>query len=497
MILAALILLPLFAGALAWMAERAGRDWPRRIALAALAAEFVLILVPMLQPTQTASPGPWWITLEYPWIPRFGISFKLALDGLSALLVLLTATLGLAAIVSSWNEIRERSGFYYFNLLWTIAGVVGVFLALDLFLFFFLWEVMLIPMYFIIAIWGHEQKVHAAFKFFIFTQGGGLLMLLSIVGLVLVHGSATGTYTFDYMELLGTDLDPRVGFWLMLGFFLAFTVKLPMVPLHTWLPDAHTQAPTGGSVLLAGILLKTGAYGLLRFAVPLFPEASFSFAPIAMALGVVGILYGAVLAYAQHDLKRLVAYTSVSHMGFVLLGIYAWTPLALQGVIMEMIAHGFSTGALFMIAGAVQHRLHTRDLRKMGGLWSNAPRLGAIALFFAVASLGLPGLANFVAEFLVLLGAFQVDRTMAVIAALGLIGAAVYSLILVQRAFHGPREIEGPVRDLGPLDLAAFAAMIVILVWLGVMPQPVFDTFAPTLDTLAHLTGGFAPPPPP
>ncbi len=254
------------------------------------------------------------------------------------------------SVACSWTEIRKRDGFFYFNLLWTLAGAVGVFLALDLFLFFFFWELMLVPMYFLIAIWGHENRLYASIKFFIFAQGSGLFMLVAILALVFVHYRSTGVLTFDYFDLLNTAMSPSTELWIMLGFFIAFAVKTPIVPFHTWLPDAHTEAPTAGSVILAGVLLKTGAYGLLRFVVPLFPEAAAHFAPVAMALGATGVLYGAFLAFAQTDFKRLVAYTSVSHLGFAVLGIFAWNPWSLGGAVMQMIAHGISTGALFVIA---------------------------------------------------------------------------------------------------------------------------------------------------
>src|SRR5687768_1493860 len=254
-----------------------------------------------------------------PWIQPFGISFHMALDGLSLLMLVLTFFLGIFAVLISWKEIQYRVGFFHFNLLWVLAGITGVFITMDLFLFYFFWEVMLIPMYFLIGIWGHENRRYAAYKFFIFTQASGLMMLLAILGLYFLHGSNTGTYSFDYFDLLGTVLEPSTERWLMLGFFVAFVVKLPIVPFHTWLPDAHSQAPTAGSLILAGLLLKTGAYGLIRFVVPLFPDASRDIAPIAMLFGVIGIIYGAMLAYSQTDFKRLVAYTSVSHMGFVML----------------------------------------------------------------------------------------------------------------------------------------------------------------------------------
>ena len=312
-------------------------------------------------------------------------------------------------------------------------------------------------------------------------------MLLAILVLAILHHNATGIYSFSYFDLLATPIESGMAHWLMLGFFIAFVVKLPGFPFHTWLPDAHTQAPTAGSVILAGILLKTGAYGLIRFTVPLFPEAALDFAPTAMFLGVAGVIYGAVLAFSQSDFKRLVAYSSVSHMGFVLLGVFAWNSLALQGAVMQMVAHGFSTAALFMIAGALQQRLHTRDMSKMGGLWHHMPRMGAVALFFALASLGMPGVGNFVAEFLVLLGLFAVNPWMTAAAALGLITAAVYSLIMMQRAFYGKPDTDLVVTDFAWLEMTAMAIMIVALVWLGLYPQPVFDMVQPVLDSLSNV----------
>jgi NADH-quinone oxidoreductase subunit M len=344
-------------------------------------------------------------------------------------------------------------------------------------------------MYFLIALWGHEERGPAALKFFIFTQGSGLLLLLGILGLVFLHHGATGTWTFDYFALRTTPPMGDAGFWAMLGLFAAFAVKLPVVPVHTWLPDAHTQAPTAGSVLLAGILLKTGAYGLLRFAIPLFPEASFAFAPVALGLGVASILYGAFQAFAQDDFKRLVAYSSISHLGFVLVGLYAWNTWALQGALMQMVAHGLSTGALFMVAGLLQERLHTRSMAAMGGLWGAVPRLSAFTLVFVVASLGLPGLANFVGEFLVLLGTFGEHPVFAVLAAVGLVGSLLYTLLLVQRALHGPAGPAWTSVDLGLRETGALAVLAAGLVWLGLAPQPVFDTAGPALAALLQAAG--------
>ncbi|MFT6052435.1 MAG: NADH-quinone oxidoreductase subunit M [Halioglobus sp.] len=495
MSLAILLSILLLGGLVALFSQRLNEQLPQWISLAAimLALVYLIVTVSNLSPegltlsSSSAAGSDWLMHLKLPWIPRFGIAVELGMDGLSLLLIILTLLLGLVAVSASWVEIDFKQGLFQANILWTLAGVTGVFLALDLFLFFLFWEVMLIPMYLLIAIWGHENKEYAAMKFFIFTQFSGLLMLLSIVVLAWQASLISGHYSFSYFDLLETSLSPRLGFWVMLGFFLAFTVKLPAFPFHTWLPDAHTQAPTAGSVLLAGILLKTGAYGLLRFCIPLFPDASLQFAPIAMVLGAIGVVYGAVLAFAQSDFKRLVAYSSVSHMGFVLLGLYAWNTLALQGAVMQMVAHGVSTAALFMMAGAIQHRLHTRDMHKMGGLWHNAPRMGACALFFAVASLGLPGLGNFVAEFLVLFGLFAVQPWIAVAAAMGLIGAAIYSLWMIQLTFHGESKQNRKFADFGGREITTMAAMMVALILLGLYPQPIFDMVEPVLSNLQSI----------
>ena len=469
-----LILWLLAGGALAGFSERLHPNAPRWLSLAVLAVAGLMFWS-----------LPVGASLELPWIPRFGIGLILALDGLSYALVALTLFLGLVALVSSWSEIDRNPGFFQFNLLWTLAGVVGVFTALDLFLFFVFWEVMLVPMYFLIAIWGHEARAYAAMKFFLFTQISGLLMLFAILGLVYMNYEATGVLSFAYADLLGAPLNPDIAFWLMLGFFVAFVVKLPGVPFHTWLPDAHTQAPTAGSVILAGILLKTGAYGLLRFAVPLFPEAALDFRWPAMLLGAISILYGGYLAYSQSDFKRLVAYSSISHMGFVLLGAFAWNALAVQGAVVQMVAHGFSTAALFMMAGALQQRLHTREMDQMGGLWMRAPRMGAVALFFVVASLGMPGLGNFVGEFMVLLGAFKVDAPLTIASAVGVIVAAVYALSLMQRSFQGePNPAVQRMADFGAREMSVMILMMAALVWLGIYPETLLGLSEPAVLAL-------------
>jgi NADH-quinone oxidoreductase subunit M len=397
------------------------------------------------------------------------------LDGLSLLMIILTFFLGAIAVLISWKEINYRVGFFHFNLLWVLAGITGVFLTMDLFLFYFFWEVMLIPMYFLIGIWGHENRQYAAYKFFIFTQASGLLMLMAIIGLYFVHAQATDHYTFNYFDLLGTEMDHGTGRWLMLGFLAAFIVKLPVVPFHTWLPDAHTEAPTAGSVILAGLLLKTGAYGLLRFVLPLFPTQAAEMAPVAMTLGVIGIVYGAIQAYGQTDLKRLIAYTSVSHMGFVMLGVFAFTEIALQGVVMQVITHGISTGALFIIAGLLYERVHTRDITQMGGFWKAIPFAGVIAMIFVMASLGLPGLGNFIAEFLTLIGTWASSHVLTVIATIGIVFATAYSLRIIQKVFVGPLREQHSLQDLSPREKLVLVPMTLVIIILGIYPQPTID----------------------
>lgn len=466
MILLWFLLIPLLAAPLAWALSFIRPVFARWTAIAALLIDGGLLL--SLRPTG----GPWTQELTLPWIPAIGSSLHLAADGISLALLALTVFLGLIAVAGSWKTLSEKVGLFHAMLLWLLSGVIGVLLAMDLFFFYFAWELMLIPAYFLIALWGHQQ---AATKFFLYTQLGGLFLLAALLGLYCLHGQSTGVYTFDYQELLKTNLSPTSATWLMLGFAIAFLVKLPAFPFHTWLPDAYVQAPTAGSVILAGLLAKTGAYGLIRFALPLFPQAAFGFAPIAWILGIASILYGAGMAFAQTDLKRLIAYSSLSHMGFVLIGIFSGSPLALQGALIIMLAHGVSISALFLMAGALQTRLGTTDLAHMGGLWSHLPKLGGIGLFFAMATLGLPGLGNFVGEFLVLLGIYSVNIPTAIVAAIGLILSVVYSVWMVQRVFYGNPGTKIAVPDLSARECCLFGVMMAALLWLGLYPAPFFN----------------------
>ncbi len=480
MILLYLILILLAGGVIAWIAGRWSIVLVRVVSLVTVLTDLVLSLFLYFRYS-----GPvdhqWMLEYSSLWIPKYGIGIHLALDGLSLLMLILTFFIGVLAVLISWKEITSRVSFFHFNILWILSGIAGVFLSVDLFLFYFFWELMLVPMYFLIGIWGHENRIYASFKFFIFTQASGLLMFLAILGLYLIHGKSTGIYTFDYQQLIGTVMSPSLELVLMAGFLVAFLVKLPAFPFHNWLPDAHTEAPTAGSLILASLMLKTGAYGLIRFAVPLFPNASVTFAPLGMTLGVLGILYGAKLAFAQTDLKRLVAYTSVSHMGFVVLGVYAFNEIAYQGVVMQMIAHGISTGALFIIVGQLYERLHTRDLARMGGLWEKVPALGAMGMIFSMASLGLPGLGNFVAEFLTLMGTFKASILFSSIASVGLIAATIYSLRIVQKVFLGRRNAEYEIKDLSLRESVVMASLVIAIVFTGLVPQPIINKAKPAI----------------
>lgn len=498
MILCWLLFVPFIGGLLCWQLERrhAPSQLPRWIALLTMLLVVVLALWLWLTGdfTLTGAIGdsPTWAReVRAGWIERFGISFHLALDGLSLIMITLTGFLGVLAVVCSWKEITNRVGFFHLNLLWIIGGVVGVFLAVDLFLFFFFWEMMLVPMFFLIALWGHSgskgnTRIGAAIKFFIYTQASGLLMLVSILGLVFAHYSQTGVFTFDYAVLRSAPLSGTLSYVLMLGFFIAFAVKLPVVPMHGWLPDAHAQAPTAGSVDLAGILLKTAAYGMMRFAIPLFPEASAQFAPIAMALGLIGIYYGALLAYAQTDIKRLIACSSISHMGFVLIGIYSGSLLALQGVIVLMIAHAFSAAGLFIMSGQLYERIHTRNMPEMGGLFGRIGALPGFGLAFVMASLGMPGTANFIGEFLILFGTFGRSPWVVVIASGGLVLAAIYSLVLMHRVYWGTPRSEASLGGLDPREYCMLLLLLVLTLWVGLYPNTVLDISQTAMSEITH-----------
>ena len=409
-----------------------------------------------------------------PWISSPPINYFVGADGLSLLMVLLSTFLTPLAILASWESVEQRAKEFFLFLLLLETGTLGVFVALDLFLFYVFWEAMLIPMYFLIGIWGHERRVYATVKFILFTMAGSLLMLVGIIYLYSVTGS------FDWETILSRVSGPEsvlsgtAQSWLFGAFFIAFAIKVPLFPLHTWLPDAHVEAPTAGSVILAGVLLKTGAYGLLRFCLPMFPEAAQAYGPIISVLAIVGILYGGLVSMVQPDLKKLVAYSSVSHLGFVVLGIFAFNVNGIEGAIYQMASHGVSTGALFILVGMLYERRHTRLIRDFGGLATPLPRLSAFFVLVALSSLGLPMLNGFVGEFLIILGAFKVRWLFGVLAASGVVVAAVYLLWMIQRVFFGnlTHEENRRLRDCNPREVFILASFTVAIVWMGVYPQP-------------------------
>ena len=427
------------------------------------------------------------LVIQYDWIKVAGwnIQYHMGMDGLSILLVLLTTFLTPISILSTWTAVEERvKDFMLFFLLLEI-GMAGVFLAQDLFLFYIFWEFTLVPMYFLIGIWGGPRRIYAAIKFFLYTMAGSILMLLAILWLGIAGG------TFSTPELIARGSIPvNIQMWLFLAFAAAFAIKVPMWPLHSWLPDAHVEAPTAGSVILAGVLLKMGTYGFLRFNIPMFPRAAVQAAPWIALLAVIGILYGAAVSYSQQDVKKLVAYSSVSHLGFVMLGLVALNPQGIQGGILQMINHGLSTGALFLIVGMIYERRHTRDLDQFGGLWKIMPIYGALTLIVTLSSMGLPGLNGFVGEFTILLGAFGSDAIgspwYAGLAAVGVILAAIYMLHMFQKMFLGPvtHDENARLKDLNWREVVTLVPILVFIFWIGLYPKPFFALMSPAVDKL-------------
>ncbi|MFQ5603520.1 MAG: NADH-quinone oxidoreductase subunit M [bacterium] len=420
------------------------------------------------------------------WIPAWGVGYHLGIDGISLFMVLLTTFLTPIVILSSWNSVTKNVKGYLISLLVLEAGILGVFVALDLFLFYIFWEVMLIPMYFVIGIWGGENRIYAAVKFFIYTMVGSLLMLVAILVMYFYHGGLTGRYTFDILAWQQTNLPLDFQTWLFLAFGLSFAIKVPMFPFHTWLPDAHVEAPTGGSVILAGVLLKMGTYGFLRFCLPFFPHAVSQFTPWIFVLGVIGVIYGALVAMVQPDLKKLVAYSSVSHLGFVMLGIFALNVQGIQGGLLQMVNHGLSTGALFLIVGMLYERRHTRLIADFGGLAKRLPIFATFFMIVTLSSIGLPGLNGFVGEFLILLGTFLSSKTYAVLAASGVILAAVYMLRMFHRVMFGKLDNEKNRRllDLSAREISVLVPIVVLIILIGFYPNAFLKKMAPSVEHL-------------
>ncbi len=432
-----------------------------------------------------------------PWLPEYGIVFKVGIDGMSLLLFMMTTFLGPLVILSSWRSIEDRVKGFHVCMLLLQTAMLGAFVSLNLFLFYIFWEAMLIPMYFIIGIWGGPRRIYAAVKFFLYTLFGSLLMLVAILYLYFVHVKQFGFYSFDLFDLYRVHLALGPEKLLFLAFALSFAIKVPMFPFHTWLPDAHVEAPTAGSVILAGVLLKMGTYGFLRFSMPLFPAATEYFYPLIAVLAVIGIIYGALVAMVQPDVKKLVAYSSVSHLGFVMLGLVVLNVQGVEGSVIQMVNHGLSTGALFIIVGMIYDRRHTRLIADFGGISKSMPIFATFFMIVTLSSIGLPGLNGFVGEFLILLGAFKKSVVLGVLAASGVILAAVYMLWMFKRAMFGPldKEENKSLKDLDPREIAVLVPIIVMILWIGIYPQTFLRKMDRSVEGFLTRTGQNTAPP--
>ncbi len=487
-LLSAIIFWPLLGGLIALTFWR----YPRQCRLVSLGVAIgdLLLVLALFFRDLTPDPATGWLLAEdFAWIERFGIRYSLGLDGISLLLVLLTAILGVMGILISWKQVADRVGLFHFILLFAQTAAMGIFLSVDLFLFYLFWEMQLIPMLFLIGIWGHEKRIAAAVKFFLYSIAGGLLMLTALISLYLIHGGQTGTYTFALPQLAQTEISPHLETWLYAAFLLAFAIKIPAFPVHAWLPDAHTEAPTAGSVLLAGVLLKTGAYAVLRFAFPLFPSAAAASAPLLLASGLIGLFYASWIALAQRDMKRLVAYSSIGHMGLILIGLAVWNAMTLSGAVLQMINHGLTTTALFIMVGMLDERFRSRELADYSGLWKSMPVFSGFFLFFCLAAIGLPGLNNFVSEILILVGTFKAKPVIGTVAFAGIVITLIYVLRLVQESLFGPPNHSHQVRDLTSREMAILLPLALLVIILGIHPTPVLDLLQEPVQRLIAQVG--------
>lgn len=480
-ILTLLLMLPLFGGLFILVLPKSQEKAIRIFGLIISIFTFIVSFIAYLKFNSNSSD--FQFVHYFRWIEKLNISYFVGVDGMSLLLVLLTTFLTPLTLLSSWSAIRKNVKEFTFFMLMLELGMLGVFVALDLFLFYIFWEAMLIPMYFIIGIWGGEQRIYASVKFFIYTMFGSLLMLVAIIWLAVYASGPLGYFTTNLIELykVGPDVPGTIQNWMFLAFAFSFAIKVPLFPLHTWLPDAHVQAPTAGSVILAGVLLKMGTYGLIRFCLPLFPQSSITFAPYISILAIIGIIYGALVAMVQKDVKKLVAYSSVAHLGFVVLGIFAVTIESVQGAVIQMINHGLSTGALFLLVGVIYERTHTREISEYGGIAKIVPLFSFALMFASLSSVGLPGLNGFVGEFLILIGSFKSpildDWWYTVFATSGVIFAAVYLLWMYQRVVFG--EVTNPklkgISDMNVREMIVLAPIFIFIIWIGIYPSTFLD----------------------
>jgi len=470
-ILSILIFFPLVAALFILIFFKSGKAtmWA---AFAASVVEFIFT-IPLMTNFNKANPGMQFVE-KMDWIPALGINYSVGVDGISILMIFLTTLLSAIAILGSFSYIQKRQKEFYISMLILETGMVGTFLAMDFFLFYVFWEAMLIPMYLIIGVWGGKRRIYAAVKFFLYTFAGSVLMMIAIIALYFKHGSVTGNYTFDILAITAQHASYGVGFQMLVfaAFFLGFAIKVPMFPVHTWLPDAHVEAPTAGSVILAGVLLKMGTYGMLRFCLPMTPIASIKLMPFVAVMSVIAIIYGALVAMVQQDIKKLVAYSSVSHMGFVTLGIYALNQAGIEGGILQMFNHGIITGALFLLIGLIYERTHTREISDYGGIAKSVPLFATIFLIFTMGSIGLPSMGAFIGEFLVLVGAFQAFSDWAILAAIGVIFSAVYMLWVYQRAFYQSLNTKWEnLKDMNLREVIYLFPLLVIVFWVGMYPE--------------------------
>jgi len=487
-ILSILVFFPVLGAVLLAILDRKNHQLLKQVTLGISLAEFLFSL-PLWFRFNSHTAAMQFVE-RYDWLPQYGISYYVGIDGFSLLLIMLSTFLTPLCVLATWTDIQHRVKEFMICLLTLMAGMLGVFVALDLFLFYVFWEVMLIPMYLLIGIWGNPaRRIYAAIKFFLFTMFGSVLMLVAILVLYFYYGKTTGTYTFDLLKLYTLNVPFNLQFWMFLAFGLAFAIKVPMFPFHTWLPDAHTEAPTVGSVILAAVLLKMGTYGFLRFNMPLFPQAALYFVPLFSILAIIGIVYGALVSMVQKDLKRLVAFSSVSHLGFVMLGLFTFTMPGVQGGIIQMINHGLSTGALFLIVGMIYERRHTRMIADFGGLSTPMPIYAIIFMIVTLSSIGLPGLNGFVGEFLILLGTFKTNPIYATIAASGVIFAACYMLWMFQRVMFGEvtNEKNKDLKDLSCREIAIFVPLLLFIVWIGVYPSTFLDKTKASTENFVAL----------
>jgi NADH-quinone oxidoreductase subunit M len=495
--LSVIVFLPLVGGLLVLLAGGRGDrpDRERLVRILALAASIVTFAATLLLWSRfNPASADYQFVEQHAWIPTFGIQYLVGVDGISLFLIVLTGFLTPLALLSSWDSVHKSVKLFSFFLLALESAMLGVFVSIDLFLFYIFWDAVLIPMYFLIGIWGYERRIYAAIKFILYTMAGSVLMLIAIIGLAWAK-SAAGPASFDLRELYSVNLSPWMEQWCFLAFTLAFVIKVPLFPFHTWLPDAHVEAPTAGSVILAGVMLKMGTYGLLRFAFPLFPKVAMAFAPVLAALAIVGIIYGALVAMVQPDMKKLVAYSSVSHLGFVVLGLAAMNVQGVQGSLYQMLNHGVSTGGLFMMVGMLSDRRHTRLISEFGGLKAVMPRLVAAFLLITLSSIALPGMNGFVGEFLILLGTFRWSAQFAAFASTGVILSAVYMLWMFQRVNYGEvtNEKNRALPDLTPREWAMVVPTIAMAIVMGVFPGVFMRPMEPSVTRIVERVTGVQP----